>query len=227
MAPRSKRLKSIRTPLPANRLAPSQRETNDGPNPFQLQRKAEVIGAGIVCDIQTHAVEIAGGKTAQAKAEFATSSALALLYHESRIDHPRYRAGCEYGRLHRLLWGPGVAKGSSLTKVMATTVEEALKQAAAAARTEMDDDERAAWLADQRVLYQRAEFRLDHLRVPNPSASRDAGKRSAHANRVRAQIRSAVRATCVDDLYPANDEWLFRLRLGLGEIASVWDMDRT
>lgn len=215
------RIKSIRTPPRRKDLAPSKRgpNENDGPTEYQLQRKAEIIGAGTVCDIQTHHVSIANGK--QGAAEFASSSALALLYHRSKIIHRQYRAGCEYQRLHRLLFGSVSPRESSLTKVMATSMEDQLKAEAAANRDERDDEEQAEWLADQRTLYERGENRLRRMRVPVPRGR----SVEARANAYRQAVRAVLRATCIDDRYPANDEWAYRLKMGLGELADVWSFE--
>lgn len=225
MTSRSDRLKSIHTPPRRRDISPSKRPPihEDGPTEFQLQRKAEVIGAGTVCDIQTHAVEIAGGKTAQAKAEFASSSALALLYHRSKIIHRQYRAGCEYQRLNRLLFGLNVPKQSTLTKVMATSMEDQIKAEAAARRDERDDDEQAEWLAEQRTFYERGENRLAHIRVPVPRGR----SHEARVHAYRQAVRAVVRATCLDDRYPANEEWTYRLKMGLSELADVWQFQET
>jgi hypothetical protein len=217
------RLKSIHTPPKRSQVSPSKREPlNEGPTDFQLQRKAEAIGQGTVCDVESRRVAITGGKLALGKAEFASSSALALLYSREKIIHPQYRAGCEYQRLHRLLFGSTVPRESGLTKVMATSLDDRLKQEAAASREERDDEEQAEWMAEQRVLYERGENRLRHIRVPVPRGR----SHEARVNAYRMAVRAVLRATCIDDRYPANDEWLYRLKIGLGELAETWDFTK-
>lgn len=210
--PRINRRKSIRTPPRRDRVSPSKREPSPdvGPTDFLLQRKAEQIGLGTVCDVETHRVEITGGKAARARVEFATSSTLALLLEQRRIQHPQYRAGTEYARLHRLLFGRSSPKPSSLAKVMATALPERIEQANAAAREEMDDEAYADWLQEQRTLYERGEYRLRHI----------AGLSITE----RRLVRVTLRAVAIDGTYPKAGG-ISRLRIGLSALAEVWEME--
>jgi hypothetical protein len=210
--PRLNRRKSIRTPPRRDRISPSRRDPSpeDGPTEYTLQRKAEQIGLGTVCDVQTHKVEIAGGPGARAKVEFATSSTLALLLQHGRIQPPQYRAGNEYARLHRLLWGRSTAKPSALAKVMATALPERIEQANRIAREELDDDAYADWLADQRTLYERGEYRLRHI--------------AGFSITERRLIRVTLRATVIDGTYPKATA-ISRLRIGLAALAETWGFD--
>jgi hypothetical protein len=210
--PRLNRRKSIRTPPRRDRLAPNKRPPmeHDGPTDFQLQRKAEAIGLGTVCNVETHKVEITGGKNARARAEFATSSALALVYDQGLIIAKQYRAGAEYARLHRLLWGRSSPPASGLAKVMATALPERIEQANRIAKEAMDDESYAEWIAEQRTLYERGEYRLRRMRG------------SITARRL---VRITLRAVIIDDLVPTQPAHVVRLRLGLNELANVWGIE--
>lgn len=183
---------------------------DDGPTEFTLARKAEQIGIGVICDVQTHKVEIAGGPKNRHRAEFATSSALALVYDQGLIIARHYRAGSEYARLHRLLWGRSSPKQSGLSKVLATALPERIEQANAAAREEMDDEAYADWILEQRALYERGEYRLRRMRG------------SITARRL---VRITLRAVIIDDLLPTEPAHIHRLRLGLHELADVWNIE--
>lgn len=210
--PRLNRRKSIHTPPRRDRISPSRRDPmpDDGPTDFTLQRKAEQIGLGTVCDVTTRHVEILGGKTNRARVEFATSSTLALLLEHGRILPPHYRAGNEYARLHRLLFGRSTPKQSTLAKVMATALPERIEQANRIAREELDEDAYADWLADQRTLYERGEYRLRHI----------AGMSITERRLTRIQLRAVV----IDDAYPKATA-ISRLRIGLAALAEVWGLD--
>ena len=211
--PRLNRRKSIHTPPRRDRVSPSRRAPlpDDGPTDFTLQRKAEQIGLGVACDLQTRKVDVAGGPENRHRAEFATSSMLALCYDQGKIIAKQYRAGCEYARLHRLLWGRSSPKQSGLSKVLATALPERLEQAAAAAREDMDDDAYAEWIAEQRTLYERGEYRLRHIRGESITSRR--------------LIRVTLRAVVIDDVYPSRPGQVWRLRLGLNELADVWGIE--
>lgn len=211
--PRLNRRKSIHTPPRRDRISPSRRDPmpDDGPTDFTLQRKAEVIGQGTVCDVQTHRVEITGGKNARARAEFATSSSLALLLDRGKIEGHQYRAGCEYLRLHRLLWGRSTPKQSGLSKVLATALPERIEVANAAARDAMDDDAYAEWMQEQRTLYERGEYRLRHI----------AGQTIVNRRLIRIVLRSVV----IDGAMPNHARQIYRLRIALSELASVWGIE--
>lgn len=212
--PRLNRRKSIRTPPRRDQQSPSQRapRADDGPTEFQLMRKAEAIGGAIMCRVDTRSVDFVGGAEARQAAEFASSSAIAALLHRDRIDLPQYRAGIHYARLHRLLFGRSTPRPSGLTKVLASPLEDRIQQANAAAREERDDDEHAQWLADQRTMYERGEYRLRHIAGETVTARR--------------LIRIVVRMVCIDDMAPAKAGQLWRLRIGLRELADVWECDR-
>lgn len=211
--PRLNRRKSIVTPERRDRVAPSKRapRADDGPTDYQLMRKAEATGGAIACRLDDRSVDFVGGAKARAEAEFASSSALAAIYHHGKVSSGMYRAGTEYARLHRLLFGRSVPRPSGLTKVLATTLDERIHQANMAAREERDDDEREQWLEDQRTLFERGEYRLRHI----------AGETIVN----RRLIRVVVRMVCIDDLFPSKAGQLWRLRIGLKELADVWAMD--
>ena len=219
------RIRTIRTPPKLSRVSPSKRppREDDGPTDLQLLRKAEVIGQSIVCDVASRKVEITGGKLAQTKAEFASSSALARLYHEEHIQHPQYRAGCEYAKIRRLLFGSAVARESSLTKVMATSMEDRIYKANQAAREERDDEAYADYLVEQRMLFERGEGALHHVQRPTSDPSR-----YAHTllSVFRNQVRILVRRVCIDDEYPKRlATSVPLLRIGLTALADVWGME--
>lgn len=210
--PRLNRRKSIVTPERRDRVTLSRRapRADDGPTDFQLMRKAEATGGAIACRLDDRSVDFVGGAKARAEAEFASSSALAGLLHHRRIDSDQFRAGTEYARLHRLLFGRSVPRPSGLTKVLATSIEDRVHQANAAAREERDDEQHAEWLAEQRTLFERGEYRLRHI----------AGETIVN----RRLIRVVVRMVCIDDLFPSKAGQLWRLRIGLRELADVWGL---
>lgn len=211
--PRINRRKSIRTPPRRDKIPPSQRTPSGdaGPTDFTLQRKAEQVGLGTVCDIETHAVTIVGGAKNRARAEFATSSSLALLYDQGKIIAKQFRAGIEYARLHRILWGSSQPKQSGLSKVLASSLPERIEVANRAAREERDDDEYAEWMAEQRTLFERGEYRLRRI--------------AGETHVTRRLIRIVVRAVAVDGLYPNKPGQVWRLRIGLNELADVWSIE--
>ncbi len=211
--PRINRRKSIRTPPRRDRLSPSKRAPlpDDGPTDFTLQRKAELIGQGTVCDVTTRKVEITGGKGNRARAEFAGSSTLALLLDRDKIDSSQYRAGNEYARLHRLLWGRTTPKQSGLAKVMATALPERIEQANRLAKEELDDEAYADWLQEQRTLYERGEYRLRHI--------------AGETGTMRRLIRITLRAVVLDGSMPNHPRQVWRLRIALRELAAVWGFD--
>lgn len=211
--PRINRRKSIVTPPRRDKIAPNKRAPmpDDGPTDFTLQRKAEVIGQGTFCAVDDHRVHMTGGAAAQARAEFASSSTIALLLEQGRIIAKQYRAGNEYARLHRLLWGRSTAKQSGLSKVLAQSLPERIEVANRAAREELDDDEHNDWIAEQRVLYERGMYRLCRI----------AGK--GHVE--RRLIRVTVRVVVIDGQYPSKAGALYRLRIGLNKLADVWGIE--
>lgn len=211
--PRINRRKSIVTPPRRDKISPSRRAPmpDAGPTDFTLQRKAEVIGQGTYCAVDDHRVHMTGGKAALARAEFASSSTLALLLDQGRIIGKHYRAGSEYGRLHRLLWGRSTPKQSGLSKVLATALPERIEAANKAAREELDDDAYLDWIAEQRVLYERGMYRLCHI--------------AGHDHVERRLIRVTLRAVVIDGSYPSKAGALYRLRVGLSELADVWDIE--
>lgn len=211
--PRINRRKSIHTPPDRSKLTPSRRAPmpDDGPTEYTLQRKAEVIGQGTYCAVDDHRVHMTGGRDAQARAEFASSSTIALLLEQGRIIGKQYRSGSEYARLHRLLWGRSTPKQSGLSKVLATALPERIEQSVRAAREEMDDDAYLDWIGEQRTLYERGMYRLCHI----------AGK--GHVE--RRLIRVTVRAVVIDGSYPSKAGALYRLRIGLNELADVWGIE--
>jgi hypothetical protein len=224
MASHRDRIRSIRTPERRDRITPSKRTVQEdaGPTPFALMRKAEMIGKGVVCDITTRRVTIGTGKADQAKAEFASSSALARLLHEDLIDGDQYRGGTHYARLHRLVWGRATARESSLTKVMASSMEEMFAKEIAARRDELDDAEYTDWLAEQRVLLERGEYAL--TRIPAPILNK-AKHAAAKANTYRRQVRVVLRQVCIEDIYPRRT-LVTGLRAGLNVLAETWELDR-
>ena len=211
--PRINRRKSIHTPPRRDKVSPSKRVPtgDDGPTDFQLQRKAEAIGLGTVCDVQTHRVDIVGGKQNRARAEFASSSALALLLDQGVIRSRQYRAGSEYARLHRLLFGRPSPAQSALSKVLATQLPERIQQSNAAAREQLDDESYLEWIAEQRALFERGEYRLRHI--------------AGETITTRRLIRIVTRAVAIDDAYPSHAGQVWRLRIGLQSLAEVWGFD--
>lgn len=211
--PRINRRKSIVTPPRRDKISPSRRAPmpDDGPTDFTLQRKAEVIGQGTYCAVDDHRVHMTGGKDAQARAEFASSSTLALLLEQGRIIGKHYRAGSEYARLHRLLWGRSTPKQSGLSKVLATALPERIEAANKAAREELDDDAYLDWIGEQRTLYERGMYRLCHI--------------AGHDHVERRLIRVTLRAVVIDGSYPSKAGALYRLRVGLNELADVWGVE--
>jgi hypothetical protein len=223
MTTHNERIRSIHTPPRLSSITPSKRppREDDGPTPFQLMRKAEAIGQGVACDVTSRKVEITGGKINQAKAEFATSSALARLYHEDRIVHPQYRAGCEYGRLRRLLFGSSVPRESGLTKVLASSIEDRIHVANQAAREQRDDAEHADWLAEQRTLFERGEYSLSRLMRAMPQRAKHV---HAKISTFRLNVRQLLRCVCVDDQMPKATQ-VQPLRIGLQALADTWEIE--
>lgn len=211
--PRINRRKSIVTPPRRDKISPSKRAPmpDDGPTDFTLQRKAEVIGQGTYCAVDDHRVHMTGGKAAQARAEFASSSTLALLLEQGRIIGKHYRAGSEYARLHRLLWGRSTPKQSGLSKVLATALPERIEASNKAAREELDDEAYLDWIGEQRTLYERGMYRLCHI--------------AGHDHVERRLIRVTLRAVVIDGSYPSKSGALYRLRVGLNELADVWGVE--
>lgn len=211
--PRINRRKSIVTPPRRDKISPSKRTPmpDDGPTDFTLQRKAEVIGQGTYCAVDDHRVHMTGGKAAQARAEFASSSTLALLLEQGRIIGKHYRAGSEYARLHRLLWGRSTPKQSGLSKVLATALPERIEASNKAAREELDDEAYLDWIGEQRTLYERGMYRLCHI--------------AGHDHVERRLIRVTLRAVVIDGSYPSKAGALYRLRVGLNELADVWGVE--
>jgi hypothetical protein len=217
MSPRHKRLKSIHTPPRQDRITPSQRRAraDDGPNAFQLQRQAEQINASTYCEVDGGAIGITKNgnfsKQIAADAAFAASCAIAKLRYEDRITLQQYRAGLEYARLFYLSAGKTHPKQSALAKAMATSLEDRIKQANAAARELRDDGEYEDWLSDQHTLYKRAVHRLNHL----PGLD--------HVE--RRILRTYINRTVVESIYPVNGRWLNALRLGLKELAELFGIE--
>jgi hypothetical protein len=207
--PRINRRKSIRTPPRRDRISPSKRDPmpEAGPTDFLLQRKAEQIGLGTVCDVETKRVQILGGAPNQARVEFATSSVLALLREHNKILHRHYQAGTEYGRLHRTLFGRSTPKPSSLGRMIYTDLNERLDAERKQTREEMDDDAYIEWMQEQRVLYERGEYRLRHI--------------AGCSITERRLIRIVLRHVILDNAYPRATQ-IGRVRIGLNELADVW-----
>lgn len=237
----SNRLKSIHTPPRRDKISPSKRppREDDGPTEFTLQRHAERIGAGTVCDVKSRKVGLAmsrgtgpmttnalGGKV-QADADFAASSSLSRLEFEEVITPDQWRAGSIYARLNALLFGRGSPKPSALGKVMATSLAQRLEAEARAAREERDDDEYAEWLDEQKILYRRGEHALAHIVIPmlGDWAKARESVRRAKIGSIRMQVRAVVRRVCLDDVYPRRT-MLAHLRLGLQTLADVWEVGR-
>ena len=211
--PRINRRKSIYTPPRRDRMSPSKRAPmpDDGPTEFLLLRKAELIGQTIERDPDTGKVRITCGKAAHARAEFAGSSTLALLLDQDKIESKQYRAGNEYARLHRLLWGRTSPKQSGLSKVLATALPERIEQANRASKEELDDEAYADWLQEQRTLYERGEYRLRHI--------------AGETITMRRLIRITLRAVVLDGSMPNHPRQVWRLRIGLNALADVWGFE--
>ena len=221
------RLKSIHTPPRRDKVSPSKRQKleDEGPTPFALQRQAEVIGASTYCELngrgtigmvkQKNGENLFSKQWAQ-EAEFASSSALARIFNEARITSQQYRAGINYARLYRLIWGRAVPKESSLTKVMATSFED------------RDDEDYAEWLAERRAELEHGERALNHIviHVPANLKVKKKGQREnvAHALivRARAEIRLVVRKVCIDGQYIHRTPLIVNLQAGLDALREEW-----
>ena len=212
--PRINRRKSIHTPPDRSRVSPSRRvplPDDGGPTEFTLQRKAEVINEGTACRVDDRRVYITGPVGSLTRAEFASSSNLALLFDQNKIIGKQYRAGAEYARLHRVLWGRVTPKPSTLSKVMATALPERIEAANRAAREERDEDSYIEWMQEQRTLFERGEYRLRHI--------------AGETHTSRRLIRIVVRAVAIDDVYPNKPGQVWRLRLGLNELADAYGIE--
>jgi len=233
------RLKSIHTPPRRDKVSPSKRQKreDEGPTPFALQRQAEIIGASTYCELngrgtigmvkQKNGENLFSKQWAQ-EAEFASSSALARIYNEARITSQQYRAGINYARLYRLIWGRAVPKESSLTKVMATSMEDRIKQANAAAREERDDEDYADWIAERRAELEHGERALNHIVIHVPAnlkVKREHQRKGvAHAIIVqaRAEIRLVVRKVCIEGQYIHRAPLIVNLQTGLDALREEW-----
>lgn len=236
------RLKSIHTPPRRDRVSPSKRQKreDEGPTAFALQRQAETIGAGTACALDgsgkiQYVKEVEGRSVIaskwQADAEFASSSALARLLHEDRITGQQYRAGTNYARLYRLIWGRAVPRESSLTKVMATPMDERIAKANAAAREERDDEDYADWIAERRGELETGEHALRHIIVHVPAAIKvrrpGQERHVAHAIIVKARsdIRMVVRKVCIEQVYVHRQPLVANLRIGLEALREAWSIE--
>ncbi|MFT3987200.1 hypothetical protein [Aestuariivirga sp.] len=192
------RRRSIRTPEKRSAMAPSRRPQPDaGPTDFALLRKAELIGETIVCDVSTRTVRMTGRNNGQA-----AFSALSRLHWRDRITLPQFRAGLQYAHLRAVLWGRAHPKPASFYRLIHEHISSDMHLP-----DEELAEEREERMDAMRLAYRRGD---DHLR------------RMPHSTGVRV----ALRATCVDDLYPANDGWMARLRHGLHALADVWETDQ-
>lgn len=211
--PRLNRRKSIRTPPDRSKVAPHKRlpMPDDGPTDFALQRKVEIIGEGTYCRVDDRRVAVTGAKGTLSRAEFASSSALALLLDQKRIESAQYRAGSEYARLHRLLFGSSMPKPSGLSKVLATALPERIEAANRAAKEQLDDEGYIEWLQEQRTLYERAEYRMRHI--------------AGHDHVARRLIRVTMRKVVIDNEYPTKPGQVQRLRIGLNALADTWGIE--
>jgi hypothetical protein len=233
------RLKSIHTPPRRHKVSPSKRERreDEGPTPFALQRQAETINARTVCALDgrgtiTFAKDVDGksviAKGWQSEAEFASSSALARIFNEARITSQQYRAGTNYARLYRLIWGRAVPRESSLTKVMATPMEDRIAQTNAAAREERDDEDYADWIAERRAELEQGEAALRDILIHVPANLKvkreDQRKGTAHAiiMKARADIRMVVRRVCIEGVYIHRQQLIDNLRTGLEALRYEW-----
>ncbi len=217
------RLKSINTPPRQDRLPPSKRRArdDDGPTPFQLQRQAEAIGASTYCAIDDRKVGMVKpigtdgvhnfSKQLEADAQFASTCAIARVRYEEKITGRQYRAGLEYARLFYLVAGRISPKQSALAKAIAASLEERLAKEAKARREERDDDEYEEWLAERVVDYRRALYRMQHIRGRDYAEGRN--------------LRNYINRTVVESIYPANGRWLAAVRLGLQELADVFNIE--
>jgi len=210
--PRINRRKSIRTPPDRSKIAPHKRLPipDDGPTDYALQRKVEIIGEGTYCRLDDRRVAVTGPKEALSNAERASSSALGLLAVKGLIEGHQYRAGMEYARLHRILFGSSVPRPSGLSKVLATALPERIEAANRAAKEQLDDEGYIEWLQDQRTLYERGEYRLRHL--PGSAVA-------------RRNARVAFRLVVIDNLAPGHIGQIARLRHVLNELAEVWGIE--
>lgn len=201
MAPRNKRLKSIHTPPRRDRLAPSQRPPTgeDGPTDYQLMRRAETLGYGIYCEIGSPKTLMTGKNDGRS-----TSTAIGLLRFQDKITQPQFRAGAMYAYLRSAWFGQPMPKAVSLYRVIH---EHLSSDSAIAYREEETSEEKQERMYQMRLEYQRGDGRLQKLPYYT-------------------KIRITLRATIIDDLYPTNDKWLQRLRIGLSELADCWRTDK-
>lgn len=211
--PRINRRKSIHTPPDRSKISPSRRlpMPDDGPTDYALQRKVEVIGEGTYCRMDDRRVAVTGKPGTLSRAEFASSSAIALLLDQGKLESKQYRAGNEYARLHRLLFGAAAPKASALSKVLATALPERIEQANKAAREQLDDEAYIEWCQEQRTLYERGEYRLRHI--------------AGETHVTRRLIRTTMRKVVIDNEYPARPGEIWRLRIGLSALADVWGVE--
>lgn len=227
------RLKSIHTPPRRDKVSPSKRQKreDEGPTPFALQRQAEIIGASTYCELngrgtigmvkQKNGENLFSKQWAQ-EAEFASSSALARIYNEARITSQQYRAGINYARLYRLIWGRAVPKESSLTKVMAESIFTRM------ARETRDEEAYADWFAERKAELEHGERALNHIviHVPANMKVKRKGQRQnvAHALivRARAEIRLAVRKVCIEGQYIHRAPLIVNLQTGLDALREEW-----
>jgi hypothetical protein len=201
-----KRLKSIRTPPKRSAISPSKRPNLDdsGPTDFQLMRRAELIGEGVVCIVGTGEVKITG------KVSPDVSSSLSILHHRQLITTPQFRAGQSYAALRRIIYGKAVPKGSALSKVIAESIFVTIARNQVSRKgTEMTIAERDEWFEEMQIAYYRGDNRLRKL---------------FYARRVR----EIVRRVLIDDMMPEpkKPNQLARLREGLQELVDVWGTDK-
>lgn len=201
MAPRNKRLKSIHTPSRRDRLAPSQRPPtgDEGPTDYQLMRRAETMGEGIYCEIGSPKTLMTGKNDGRT-----TSTAIGLLRFQDKITAPQFRAGAMYAYLRSALFGHPTPKAVSLYRVIH---EHLSSDSAIAFREEETTEEKQERMYQMRLEYQRGDGRLQKLPYYT-------------------KVRITLRATIIDDLYPANNTILSRLRIGLSELSDVWRTDK-
>lgn len=199
-------LKSIAIPPRANRISKAQRQRyraaaeDDGPTPFQLMRRAELMGETVACDIASRRVFMTGSNNGQA-----TATALTLLRFMDRITWGQFRAGSTYAWLRYSLFGPALPSASSLFRVIH---EHLSSDMAMAQHAEETSEEKADRLQRMRLQYLRGDNRLRAL----PYARR---------------VREMVRRVCIDDYYPdpARPRHLDRLREGLEELSGTWGLE--
>jgi hypothetical protein len=198
--------RAIAIPVRRDRIARTKREPldvskgDDAASLYALQRRAELMGEGTYCLIETGEVGITGPNSG-----VLTGTALGLLRTRDEIEAVEFRAGCLYGGLRSMLYPRAVPGSTSVYRMMALELGEVLDERLRARET---PDEHAERIEEARIMYYRGDNRLRQL---------------PHARRVREMLRVVV----IDDRMPDESapiqvKWL---REGLRALVDTWDLD--